>query len=112
MRELPDFPVYVCIREMKTVSPSAHKAAIANATEVITPGVTPSDTADRVTLLAHSSASARPVEPKSRLASAMGDLATGLFSRKFFDVHLPRQMQSTDLREAPLTLLTLSAALE
>ena len=99
-------PVYVCVREEELLCERA-KAAIANATEVITPGVTPSDTADRVTLLAHSRASARPVEPKSRLASAMGDLATGLFSRKFFDVHLPRQMQSTDLREAPLTLLTL-----
>ena len=99
-------PVYVCVRDENALSPRA-QAAIANATEVLTPGATPSDTADRVTLLAHARASARPVEPRSRLASAMCDLATGLFSRKFFDVHLPRQMQSTDIREAPLTLLTL-----
>ena len=99
-------PVYVCIRDEDQLSERA-QAAIANATEVLTPGATPSDTAERITLLAHSRASARPVAPKARLASAMCDLATGLFSRKFFDVHLPRQMQSTDIREAPLTLLTL-----
>lgn len=99
-------PVYVCVRDEDSLSQQA-RAAIANATEVVTPGATPNDTAERITLLAHSRASARPIEPQARLASAMCDLATGLFSRKFFDVHLPRQMHSTDLREAPLTLLTL-----
>lgn len=99
-------PVYVCIRDEELLSDRA-KAAIANATEVLTPGATPSDTADRVTLLAYARASARPVSPKSRLASAMSDLSTGLFSKKFINVHLPRQMQSTEAREAPLTLLTL-----
>ncbi len=99
-------PVYVCVRDEDALSERA-QAAISKATEVITPGATPQDTAHRVTLLAHSRASARPVAPRARLASAMCDLATGLFSRKFFDVHLPRQMRATDVREAPLTLLTM-----
>lgn len=99
-------PVYVCVRDEHSLNDRA-QAAVAKATEIITPGATPQDTAERITLLAHSRASARPVEPKARLASAMCDLATGLFSRKFFDVHLPRQMRATDLREAPVTLLTL-----
>ena len=99
-------PVYACIRDENTLSPRA-RAAIANATDILSPGATPADTAERIALLAHSRASARPLEPKARLASVTSDLATGLFSRKFFDVHLPRQMKATDAREAPLTLLTM-----
>ena len=99
-------PVYACVRDSETLSPRA-RASLANATEILSPAATPKDTAERIITLAHSRASARPVEPKSKLASAMSDLSTGLFSKRFLEVHLPRQMQATDIREAPLTLLTL-----
>ena len=88
------------------MSPRA-RSAIANAMDVVSPGATPSDTAAKIAHLAYSRASARPIEPRPKLASAMSDLSTGLFSRQFLQVHLPRQMEATDTREAPLTLLTL-----
>lgn len=99
-------PVYACIRDEGALAPRA-RAAIGNATDIITPGETPYDTAARITLTAHSRASSRPIEPQIKLASKMSDLATGLFSKKFFDVHLPRQMRAAEKRETPLTLLTL-----
>lgn len=99
-------PVYVCVREDEHLTPRA-QAAIANATDVISPGASPGDTAARIAHLAYSRASARPIEPMARLASPMSDISTGLFSRKYFEIHLPRQMAATDVREAPLTLLTL-----
>jgi len=99
-------PVYACVRDDEMLSPRA-RASLANATEIITPGSTLTETAEKIILLSYSRASARPVEARPKLASAMSDLSTGMFSRRFFEVHLPRQMKATDAREAPLTLLTL-----
>ena len=99
-------PVYACLRDDGLISPRA-RASLANATDIVSPGATPEHTAERISLLAHSRASAMPIEPAAKLASAMSDLSTGLFSKRFLMVHLPRQMKATDAREAPLTLLTL-----
>lgn len=99
-------PVYACVRDSDNISARA-RASLANASEVFSPAATPQETADRVILLSHSRASARPVESRSKLASAMSDLSTGLFSRRFFEAHLPRQMEASHIREAPFTLLTL-----
>ena len=47
------------------------------------------------------------MSPSNALASTARDLATGLFSRRFLEAHLERQISAADKRGEPLSLVTL-----
>ena len=48
----------------------------------------------------------KPLTPHSAKASGLADDATGLFSRRFMDVHIARQMEVSTQRSSPLCVLT------
>tara|TARA_R110000787_G_scaffold20065_4_gene59603 strand:- start:15276 stop:16535 length:1260 start_codon:yes stop_codon:yes gene_type:complete len=63
--------------------------------------------ASRIETLAWKYCAIRPVSPSNALASTARDLATGLFSRRFLEAHLERQISAADKRGEPLSLVTL-----
>ena len=65
------------------------------------------DAAARVADLVEMYLAARPVQPTASIPAGAIDRATGLFSRRFLEAHLERQMTIADKRSEALSILTL-----
>ena len=63
--------------------------------------------ANRIDVLARRYNAMRPITPSTALAPAARDLATGLFSRRFLESHLERQIEVAEQRAEPLSLVML-----
>ncbi len=82
-------------------------ALIGLCTDVIACDGRTSQVATMVETLARRSLAQAPFTPKPALNSVICDLTTGLFSRRFFEAHLSRQMTVSQARGETLSLLTL-----
>ena len=99
-------PVFVCLRDGGHL-PDDAREALANANEIIDASSNVQRTADRITFLAHTRAVAPELSQNTSLASTITDPSTKLFTRKFLEAHLLRQMEAAHEAETALSVLTL-----
>ncbi len=82
-------------------------AIIGLATEVITCDNHTGQVVTKIEKLARRSVAQAPFDPQPAINSVICDLTTGLFSKRFFEAHLARQMTVAEARAETLSLLTL-----
>jgi len=99
-------PIFACVRDDLKLD-GRERAALGNATEILSPEASPKDTAARIAMLAYSRQAARPIAPEAKLTSKLTDLSTGLFVRPFLEALLERQIKAAETHEYPITMLTL-----
>ena len=103
---LSSVPVFALVNGNGQAS-EAMQSIQAHADEVIECQDPAADVANRIETLAWKYYATRPISPTTALASTARDLATGLFSRRFLESHLERQIYAADRRTEPLSLVTL-----
>ncbi|KCZ94668.1 GGDEF domain-containing protein [Hyphomonas johnsonii] len=80
---------------------------VASADEIIDLAGDVGSMATQIESLARRYQAEMPVLPGPSLTSEMTDLATGLLSRRFIEIHLARQMRLAEQFETPLSVMTL-----
>jgi len=83
-------------------------ALLSHATDIIDPATDDDAIVTAVEVQCHRLHASAPMMPLPGLSAlTVTDLATGLFTRGFFDAHLPRQMQIAHERAEALSVLTI-----
>ncbi len=83
------------------------RAAMAQAAEVIFVEGSSERIAARIEKYARQYMASAPIVPSPGLTSRVSDINTGFFSRRFFDVHVHKQIEDAALFAQPFSLLTL-----
>lgn len=103
---LSSVPIFALVNGDSQAS-EAMKSIQAHADEIIECQDQAQLVANRIEALARKYNALRPVDYSSALAPAARDLATGLFSRRFLESHLERQIAVANQRADPLSLVVL-----
>jgi two-component system cell cycle response regulator PopA len=103
---LSNVPIFALVNGDSQTS-EAMKSIQAHADEIIECQNQAPLVASRIEILARRYSAMRPITLSTDLPPAARDLATGLFSRRFLESHLERQIAVADQRAEPLSLVLL-----
>ena len=103
-------PVFVCLRDGAMLS-REEMSALSQATEIIDPESTPRETAEKITRQVFTQTPLRPISSMrsdtGSLSFKLKEISSGLFSRRFLEAHMVRQIDVAETMETDLAILTL-----
>lgn len=103
---LPILAIASCVREMG----SAELRALDHATEIIERDMSAAKLARRIEILARQHLASTPLRPKQSMSSIITCRRTGLFSRKFMELHLERQLAAASVSAEPICIVSLKVS--